>query len=100
MPEREDEGPVLRTGRANHRRGGIADGGRLTLTGGALSFKPHRVNFDGGVALSIPLAEIDQTKPGGRPFELLITMRGGEQETFAVYKRGAWIADITAHRST
>lgn len=99
MPKRGNESTVVRTGRANHRRGAIADGGRLTLTAGMLAFQPHRVNLDGGVAVSVPLAEIDSAEAGGRPFELLVTLRDGRQETFSVYKRAAWIADITAPHS-
>lgn len=89
---------IVRTGRANHWRGGITDGGRLTLTADQLRFQPHRVNFDGGQALSLPLSEVEAVTAGGRIFEMLVSLRGGGQEKFVVYKRAAWLADIDKAR--
>ena len=98
MPRHDDDDATVRPAGPDplalwYRRRWPADADRQSL-----SFQPHKVNFEGGVPVSLRLADVERAEAGGRPFELLITTRHGGQERFAVYKRSAWVADITARR--
>jgi hypothetical protein len=68
------------------------------LTTERLRSQPHKVSFDGGESLSLPLPDIGAVTAGGRMFQTLVSLRGGGQEKFVVYKRAAWLADIARAR--
>lgn len=94
------DGPIRRTGRANHFVGWESVGGTLHLTGDSLFFESHGMNVRDH-ELRIALGDITAVSPA-RTLGLIpngvIVEHGDTRERFVVSGRRAWVEAIEAAR--
>ncbi|PZP17663.1 MAG: hypothetical protein DI611_00985 [Brachybacterium faecium] len=97
---------VLKQGRANLQRGLETVGGRLTLTTQRLLFEAHALNVQRG-GTEVQLEQITGQRGGWTKFlgvlplvpnSLVITLADGQELSFVVTGRGAWMAAIEQAR--
>ena len=97
---------VIKEGRANMQRGLETVGGKLTLTTHRLVFDAHSLNLQRG-ATEVPLGQITAQRAAWTKFlgvlpmapnSIVITVAEGQEHSFVVTGRSAWLAAIEQAR--
>lgn len=97
---------VLKNGGANMQRARETVGGKLTLTNQRLLFDAHAMNFQRG-ASEVWLQQVVGQKGGWTKFlgaiplvpnSMVLTLADGQELSFVVYGRAAWLAAIEQAR--
>lgn len=97
---------ILKEGRANMQRGLETVGGKLTLTTQRLLFEAHGLNFQRG-ATELWLQQVASQKGGWTKFlgvlpmvpnSIVLTLADGQEFSFVVTGRAAWLTAIEQAR--
>lgn len=97
---------LVKEGAANLQRKLETVGGKLYLTNQRLVFEAHKFNFQSGVTevdmSNVQSSEKCWTKFLGLfplfPNSLAVHTKQGEEHRFVLFGRGAWLAEIDAHK--